>query len=175
MWYSVTASGAPMNGWIAGLLLLGCDEDVGSRITLTLEDDPPTWRVDLNPLTIAEGVDNTVTVDVEFEALDETLSRQMDWQGYRIQYGQGQDFSPFLVGELNLIQEEGSPAQLVLRAANDEQLAWVFDRYTGGELLLFFRIRLFGVLEETLGVEVEEQFTASFADYGTAGAPDTGN
>ncbi len=174
MWYSVTASGAPMYGWIAGLSLLGCDEDVASRITLTLDEDPPTWRMDLNPLTVADGVDNTIVVNVRFEELGAELERELEWQAYRVQYGLGDQFSPILAEAISIPQIEGTTAQLVLRGADQDQLDWVFDRYTGGELLVPFRVGLFGVLTETVGVEIFEEFTASFADYGSTGAP-TGN
>ncbi|MEM6931672.1 MAG: hypothetical protein AAF602_32375, partial [Myxococcota bacterium] len=126
-----------MYGWMAGLFFfLGCDEDVASRISLDLADDVPSWRMDLNPLSVAEGVDNNITLDIEFEAVNVDLEREMEWQAFRVQYGLGDDFSPLLTGTLSLTQFEGSPATITIRGAEQAQLDWVFDRYSEGELLV---------------------------------------
>lgn len=152
---------------VALLFLLataGCEEDVGSNITMALPDGVTPWPMDINPDSAFPGIDNTVSVDVTFAETVTGLSRSLEWSEYEIEYGLAGEVAPPLVGVLEATLVEGGTITLRLEGLGDPQIDWVSDRYQGGNLLVPFRVTLTGVLDGFQGVIVYEEFTAVFSD-----------
>lgn len=147
------------------LLVCGCEDTPADRMTVRLQDDAVAWPLDLNPTTPAPGIDNNIIVTVDFEAAFPDSTRMMEWSQYQVQYTIEGESSPFIAGPLSTSQIEGTSVDLVLLGAVNDQLNWVFERYTGGEMNVAFRVGLAGVFVETQAITLFEDFTATFADY----------
>ncbi len=171
-----------MNRAAAPLLLLAlaaCDpdaeqEDVQDRLSIVVNGGEAAVRMDLDPETLATGVDNSIEIAVEFAAPDDGTTISSDNKKpilkltqYRIEYtvDDGAELVEAIAGDLEIKLDEDESATAILRAANSEELDFVWQFYAEEEVAVRARVALSGIYDERIGVTVTQEYLATFADY----------
>lgn len=148
----------------------GCELDsVSDRLSMELAGGAPIQRIDLDPTSVANGIDNTLAIDLVFEEEEGGTGTQAEYvvfSQYRIDFLLDDEEAPYIAGDIDVEIGSAGTASVVVRAVAEPQLSWVAERYNGGELDVRARIHLAGVYndDEEL-ILLTHEFIASFADY----------
>ena len=152
------------------LAVSGCDDDsVSHRLNMDLTGGAPVQRIDIDPTSVAAGIDNTVAIDVVFEDEEGATGTQAEsvvFTQYRIDFRLDDEEAPYIAGNIDLEIASGGTAGIVVRAVAEPQLSWVMERYNGGELDVLARVHLAGVYnDDDELILLTHEFIATFADY----------
>ena len=164
------------------LLLAACEPaDPSENFTITLAGGEPTWRIDLNPSTVAADVDTNVDLVIAYDGggdtggMDTGTSGNAEVYQYRIAFAIGGDEGPAIAGSWVTEDAEGnvtgaleiapgSSASVSVRAAAADQLAWAAANHGGGETQVSATVTLEGYVGNQ-DFSVSEGFTFIFSEY----------
>jgi hypothetical protein len=157
-------------GCVVALAVSGCDLDsVSDRLSMELTGGAPIQRIDIDPTSVAAGIDNTVAIDVVFDEEEGGTGANADsvvFTQYRIDFLLDGEEAPYIAGNIELEIASAGAASIVVRAVAEPQLSWVAERYNGGELDVQARVHLAGVYnDDDELILLTHEFIASFADY----------